>query len=46
MALGQLGVIAEELQAAGIVSGDQLLQKQSPEQPREHAHGEEEARAA
>src|SRR5216684_7673158 len=46
MALGQLGVSAEELQAAGAVGGGQLLQEQSPEQPREHADGEEEARPA
>ena len=43
MALGQSGVIAEELQAAGVVSGGELLQEQPAEQPREHAHGEEEA---
>jgi hypothetical protein len=43
IALGQLGVITEELQAAGVVGGDQLLEEPSPEQPREHADGEEEA---
>jgi hypothetical protein len=43
MAPGQLGVIAEELQAAGVVDGGQLLQEQASEQPREHAHGQEEA---
>ena len=42
-ALGQLSVIAEELQAAGVVGGGELLQEQSPEQPREHADGKEEA---
>ena len=36
-------MIAEELQAAGVVGGGELLQEQPPEQPREHAHGEEEA---
>jgi len=36
------GMIAEEAQAAGRVRGDELLQEQSPEQAREHAHGEEE----
>ena len=41
-----MGVIAEEAQAAGLVGGDELLQEQPPEQAREHAHGQEEARPA
>ena len=36
-------MIAEELQVAGLVGGDQLLQEQPPEQAREHAHRQEEA---
>ena len=39
-------MIAEELQLAGLVSGDELLQEQPAEQAREHAHREEEARPA
>ena len=31
--VGEVGVIAEELQAAGVVGGGQLLQEQPPEQP-------------
>ena len=34
---------AEELQVAGFVGCDQLLQEQSAEQAREHAHRQEEA---
>ena len=34
-ALGKMGVIAEELQAAGIVSGDELCQEQASKEPRE-----------
>ena len=41
--VGESGVIAEELQAAGVVRGDQLLQEQPAEQAREHAHRQEEA---
>ena len=36
-------MIAEELQAAGVVGGEQLLQEQPAEQAREHADGKEEA---
>ena len=36
-------MIAEELQAAGVVGRDQLLQEQTAKQPREHADGKEEA---
>src|SRR5450759_1511130 len=43
VALYQRGVIAEKLQAACLMGRDQLLQEQSAEQPREHAHGQEEA---
>jgi len=32
-----VGVIAEELQAAGVVGGDQLLQEQASKEPRQHA---------
>ena len=41
--VGQRSVIAEELQLSGLVCGDELLQEQPAEQPREHADGEEEA---
>ena len=37
---------AKELQAPGGVGGDELFQKQPAEQPREHAHRQEEARPA
>ena len=43
MGLGKMAEIAEEVQASGIVGGYQLLQEHSAEQPREHAHGQEEA---
>ena len=36
-------MIAEELQVAGLVGRDQLLQEQPAEQAREHAHRQEEA---
>ena len=41
--VGKLGMIAEEVQTAGLVGSGQLLQKQSAEQAREHAHRQEEA---
>jgi hypothetical protein len=37
--------IAEEMEATGLVSGEKLVQEQSPKQAREHAHRQEEARA-
>ena len=39
-------MIAEEVEAAGVVGRGEPLQEQPPEQPREHAHGQEEARPA
>jgi hypothetical protein len=36
--IGEVGVIAEELQAAGIVRGEQHLQHQAAEQPRQDLH--------
>ena len=36
--IGEIGVVAKEAQAAGLVGGDELLQEQSPEQAGEHAH--------
>src|ERR1700747_2284770 len=36
-------MIAEELQAVGLVGGEQFLQEQPSEQAREHAHRQEEA---
>ncbi len=41
--LGDMGVIPEEAQAAGLMRGDELLQEQSPEQAGEHTHREEES---
>src|SRR5215813_9739137 len=46
LCLGEMGVISEEAEAAGLVRGDELLQEQSSEQAGEHAHGEEESRPA
>jgi hypothetical protein len=43
VALYQRGVTAEKLQGACLMGRDQLLQEQSAEQPREHAHGQKEA---
>ena len=43
LALRQSGMVAEELQAPGVVRGGERLQDQPTEQPREHADGEEEA---
>ena len=44
--LRQGGVFAEELQFTGLVGGAELVQEQAPKQPREHPHGQEEARPA
>ena len=44
--IGQMYVVAEEAEAAGRVGGDERLEEQPAEQAREHAHGEEEIRAA
>ncbi len=44
--IGEGRVIAEELQVAGLVGRDQLLQEQPSKEPREHAYGQEEAGAA
>ena len=41
--LGERRVIAEEVEAAGIMRRRELLQGQPAEQPREHTHGQEEA---
>ena len=43
MGLGKVAEIAEELEASGFVSRDQLLQEQPAEQPGKHAHWQEEA---
>ena len=45
-ALGERDMLAKEFQATGVVGGDELLQKQSPEQPREHRHRQKVARPA
>src|SRR5438105_1599918 len=37
MTLGEAGMIAEELQTAGVVGGDQPYQEQASKQPGEHA---------
>ena len=39
-------MFTEELQLAGTVRGAELFEEQPPEQPREHAHGQEEPRPA
>ncbi len=39
-------MLAEEAQAAGLVGRNQPLQEEPAEQPREHAHRQEEARPA
>src|ERR1035437_543734 len=39
--VGEVGMIAEELQAVGVVRGDQHLQHQAAEQPRQHLHRQE-----
>src|SRR5262249_12913686 len=44
--LGERRVSAEEVEAASLMRRRELLQEQPAEQPREHAHGQEEARAA
>ena len=46
MPFGETGVIAKELQTAGVMGGDRLRQEHAPKEPRQHAHGEEEAGAA
>ena len=43
LAVVELGEAVEEAQASGLMSGAELLQNPAPEQPREHANGEEEA---
>jgi hypothetical protein len=40
------GMLAEELQLTGLISGAELVQEQPAEQFREHAHRQEEARPA
>ena len=44
--VGEVGVVAEKLEAAGLVGGAELGQEQSPEQARENLHGQEEVRSA
>src|SRR5436190_9640938 len=44
--MGELGMIAEELQLAGGISGGELLQEQSSEQARQDAYREKKVRAA
>jgi hypothetical protein len=44
--VGEVGVIAEELPAAGVVRGDQHLQHHGPEQPRQYFHRQEIFRTA
>jgi hypothetical protein len=43
MRVGKRYMIAEELQAAVLMCGEEPLQEQPPEQAREHAHRQEEA---
>ena len=44
--IGKPGMLAEELQLTGLMSGAELVQEQSAEQFREHGHRQEEARPA
>jgi hypothetical protein len=44
--IGQMDIVAEEAQAAGLVGGDELPQEQPAKQAGEHTDGEEEARSA
>ncbi len=44
--IGKVAETAEEAQTAGIVRRRELFQEQAAEQPREHAHRQEEAGAA
>jgi hypothetical protein len=44
--LGQGGLVGEELQAPGVVSGGQLFQKQATEEAWEHPDGQKEAGSA
>src|ERR1700732_2605862 len=46
IAVREVGMRAKDLQAPGSMGGDELFQKQPAEQPREHAHRQEEARPA
>src|SRR5260370_33897037 len=46
MGVGESRVIAEEVEVAGLMRRRELLQEQASEQPREHAHRQEEARPA
>ena len=46
LALGEVGVGANELQVAGVEAAMSFSKKEPAEQPREHAHGQEEARPA
>jgi hypothetical protein len=39
-------MLTEELQLPGFVSDDELVEEQSPEQSRQHAHRQEEVRSA
>ena len=43
---GECGVVAEELEAVGLVRRREHLQEEPAEQPRKHANGEEEGRPA
>jgi hypothetical protein len=42
--IGELGMRAEKLQLAGGMSGGELVEEQSSEQARQHAHQEEKVR--
>ena len=46
LAVGEAVERAEEAQAAGLVGYNQVFQEQATEQPREHAHRQEETRPA
>src|SRR5439155_11500182 len=46
LCVDELSIVAEELQPAAVVCGGELFEKAAAEQPREHPHRQEEARAA
>jgi len=44
--IGELCIFAEELQPAAVVCGGEFFEETPAEQPRQHAHRQEEARPA
>jgi hypothetical protein len=44
--IGERSVLTEELQPPGAMKVVELFEEAAPKQPRQHAHGQEEARPA